>query len=279
MNNEEDYIASGVLELYAAGALSEEERLEVEGMAAGSPEIRIALEEACAVMEQYATLHAVKPSAALKARVLEQIVVQGPVSASEAEEQTVRPLYPVEDEHRVGSAYKWMFAASIALFLLSGFMSIRFYQNWQEAEEKLAEALVSQQMLAQNYQTTSNRLEQQEQILRVLRDENFQSVRLQGVEAHPEANVLVYWNPEQQEVFVDAVQLPDPPAGKQYQLWALLDGKPIDAGLINVEGKQYPMQQMKPIGAAQAFAVTLEPAGGSVNPSLDQLYVMGETES
>ncbi|MFD2999618.1 anti-sigma factor domain-containing protein [Pontibacter toksunensis] len=276
MNSEDVYIASGVLELYAAGALNEEERLDVERMAANSPAVRTALDEACAVMEQYATLHAVQPSPALKARVLDTIVPHTPAAAGE--EQSFRPLYPVEDE-REGSAYKWMFAASIALFLLSGFMSIRFYQNWQEAEEKLAQALVSQQTLAQNFQTTSYRLEQQEQVLRVLRDESFQSVRLQGVEAHPEANVLVYWNPEQREVYVDAVQLPAPPAGKQYQLWAMLDGKPIDAGLINLKNNQLSMQQMKEIGAAQAFAITLEPAGGSVNPTLEQLYVMGEVKS
>lgn len=277
MNNEDDYIASGVLELYATGALDEEERLEVERMAANSPEVRTALDEACFVMEQYAALHAVQPSPALKARVLEQIGAQSPALV-EDEQPAVRPLYPVEDE-RESSAYKWMFAASIALFLLSGFMSIRFYQNWQEAEEKLAQALVAQETLAQNYQTTSYRLEQQEQMLRVIRNEDFQSVRLQGVEGHPEAEVLVYWNPEQREVYVDNVQLPEPPAGKQYQLWALLDGNPIDAGLIDMESAQRSLQQMKEIGAAQAFAVTLEPAGGSVSPTLEQLYVMGEVES
>ncbi|WP_162056234.1 anti-sigma factor [Pontibacter pamirensis] len=278
MNKEEDYIASGVLELYAAGALSEEERLEIERVAANSPEVRAALDEACAVMEHYAALHAVQPPPALKARVLGQIVAQSPVAIEEEKQQSVRPLYPVEDE-RGSSAYKWMLAASIALFLLSGFMSIRFYQNWQEAEEKLAQALTAQETLAQNYQTTSYQLQQQEQVLRVLRNADFQPVRLQGVEAHPEADVLVYWNPEEREVYVGAVQLPAPPAGKQYQLWALLDGKPIDAGLINMESNQLSLQQMKEIGAAQAFAVTLEPAGGSVNPTLEQLYVMGEVKS
>ena len=275
MNNE-DYITSGILELYAAGALSEEERLEVERMAATSPEVRSALDEACAVMEQYAALHAVQPRPDLKERIQKQIAAQSP--AMVAEEQNVRPMYPGEDEQG-SSAYKWMFAASIALFLLSAFMSFRFYQNWQQAEERLVQALAYQETLAQNYQTTTYQLEQQEQILRVLRDDDFRTVRLQGVEAHPEANVLVYWNPEQQEVYVDAVQLPVPPAGKQYQLWALQNGNPIDAGMINLGSGQMSLQQMKEISAAQAFAVTLEPAGGSVNPTLEQLYVMGEVGS
>lgn len=267
-----------MLELYAAGALSAEERLEVERMAADSPEVRAALHDACGVMEQYASMHAVQPPSALKDRVMGQIMVDQPPSEYPVEENAVRPLY-TEDEQGSGP-YKWMFAASIALFLLSGFMSFRFYQNWKDAEARLAQVLASEQTLAQNYQTASYQLSQQEQVLRVLRDSNYRPVKLQGVEAHPEANALVYWNPEEEKVYIDAVQLPAPPAGKQYQLWALLDGKPIDAGLISMEnGSAASMQAMKGIRAAQAFAVTLEPTGGSVNPTLEQLYVMGEVSS
>ncbi|GAA4438305.1 hypothetical protein GCM10023188_33570 [Pontibacter saemangeumensis] len=277
MNNE-DYIASGVLELYAAGALGTEERLEVERKAAESPEVRAALQEAIEVMEHYAALHAVQPPAALKERVMNQVLPAQPSPEDTLEETALRSLYP--DDEPDSGPYKWMFAASIVLFLLSGFMSFRFYQNWQDAEERLAQALASEQTLAQNYQTASYQLNQQEQILRVLRDGDYRPVKLQGVEAHPEANALVYWNPEQQKVYIDAVQLPAPPAGKQYQLWALLDGKPINAGLISLEnGSASAMQAMKDIPAAQAFAVTLEPVGGSENPTLEQLFVMGEVRS
>lgn len=90
--------------------------------------------------------------------------------------------------------------------------------------------------------------------------------------------MMVYWNPDQQKVYVDAGQLPAPPAGKQYQLWALAGGQPVDAGMLQVN-RQPGLQQMKPVGAAQAFAVTLEPEGGSASPTLEQLYVMGEVQS
>ncbi|MHA6247544.1 anti-sigma factor [Pontibacter sp. CAU 1760] len=280
MNNDE-YIASGILELYAAGALSQEEKLEVEHRAADSPEVHAALQEACRVMEEYASLYAVAPNPALKNRILNQIghSPSDDTIVAEEDEQPVRPLYPVQEPE--SSPYKWMFAASIALFLLSGFMSIRFYQNWQNAEDKLAQALALEQTMAQNYQTASYRLNQQEQALQVLRSGDFRLVRLQGVEGHADAQVLVYWNAAAQQVYIDPLQLPAPPAGKQYQLWALLDGKPIDAGLISLkqgESREL-LQPMKGIGAAQAFAVTLEPAGGSVNPTLEQLYVMGEVSS
>ncbi len=70
--------------------------------------------------------------------------------------------------------------------------------------------------------------------------------------------------------------LPTPPTDKQYQLWALVDGKPVDAGMItDLED----LQAMKEMPEAQAFAITLEPKGGSVNPTLEQLYVIGNVKA
>nr|WP_255531382.1 anti-sigma factor [Pontibacter sp. 172403-2] len=246
-------------------------------MAASSAEIQAALQEACEAIDNYARLHAVPPRPELKASIMQHIAAVSPLAGGYADEaDNVRPLYPAAEKKAL--PYRWMFAASVVLFLLSGFLSYHFYQKWQQAEGKLSTALASQQTLAQNYQTASYQLNQQEQLLRMLRDEDYRPVKLKGVEAHPNANVMVYWSPQQQKVYVDAVQLPALPAGKQYQLWALYDGKPIDAGMLQANG-QPGMQQMKQIEAAQAFAITLEPVGGSINPTLDQMFVMGEIKS
>ena len=53
---------------------------------------------------------------------------------------------------------------------------------------------------------------------------------------------------------------------------AFKDGKPIDAGVFDINGK---LQRMNNIEGADAFAVTLEPKGGSVGPTMDQLYLVG----
>jgi len=274
--NNEEYITSGILEMYAAGVLDQHERQEVERMAASSADVQAALQEACEVMDNYARLYAVTPKPELKGRIMTHIAGESSLNGDAAERDNVRPLYA--DVEKQGSSYKWMFAASVVLFLMSGFLSYYFYQKWQQAESQLSIALAGEQTLAQNYQTASYQLNRQEQILRMLRDEDYRPVKLQGVEAHPDANVMVYWSPQQQKVYVDAVQLPALPAGKQYQLWALYNGKPIDAGMLQINGEPS-IQQMKQIGAAQAFAITLEPAGGSISPTLEQMYVMGEIKS
>jgi anti-sigma-K factor RskA len=69
-------------------------------------------------------------------------------------------------------------------------------------------------------------------------------------------------------------KLPMPPSDKQYQLWALKDGKPYDAGVFDMTGDMH-MMPVK-IGEADAFAVTLEKKGGSPTPTLTQLYMMGK---
>ncbi len=267
-----------MLELYAAGGLTQAEREEVELRAATSTEIRAALDEACAAMEAYARLHSVQPAPALKNRILASMQQHDAINANAEEiDSDLVQMYPAEVDE--GSPYKWMFAASIALFLLSGLVSFHFYNKWQQAEERLAVAMASEQRFAQNLEVVSLKAQQQEQALAVLRDPAFKTVKLVGVEGHPDANMRVYWNPQRQQVYVDLVNLPQPPAGKQYQLWALDNGKPVDAGMIAYRGTNLSMQQMKAIGSAQAFAVTLEPAGGSKNPTLEQLMVMGKVES
>jgi hypothetical protein len=50
--------------------------------------------------------------------------------------------------------------------------------------------------------------------------------------------------------------LPAPALGKQYQLWAIVDGKPVDAGIISLQKEIYKIQKMKSFGSAQAFAIT-----------------------
>ena len=72
--------------------------------------------------------------------------------------------------------------------------------------------------------------------------------------------------------------MPAPPSDKQYQLWALLDGKPIDLGMLNFDAKQKKLLvRMKNAQNAQAFAITLEKKDRP-DPSTPagDMYVMGK---
>ena len=98
-------------------------------------------------------------------------------------------------------------------------------------------------------------------------------VKMAGTKGKEDDAATVYWDTRSKDVYVYTNKLPQAPAGKQYQLWAIVDGKPVDAGLLgNCDG----VCKMKNIPAAQAFAITLEDTGGSKEPHLDQLFVIGK---
>jgi len=102
-------------------------------------------------------------------------------------------------------------------------------------------------------------------------------VALKGLEAAPDAAAKIFWMQNTGEVFIDPSNLPDAPQGKQYQLWAIVDGKPVDGGMIltSKKGDKYRIQKMKSFGKAEAFAVTLEDEKGNPTPK-GPMYVMGK---
>jgi anti-sigma-K factor RskA len=59
----------------------------------------------------------------------------------------------------------------------------------------------------------------------------------------------------------------------QYQLWAIVDGKPVSAGIYS-EDKDSQIVLSK-IENPQAFAITLEKQGGSIVPTMENMFVIG----
>jgi len=52
----------------------------------------------------------------------------------------------------------------------------------------------------------------------------------------------------------------------------------VDAGMLTAATTTGAgLQQMKDIASAQAFAMTIEPVGGSVNPTMSTMTVIGNT--
>lgn len=279
----EAYISSGILELYAAGALTTSEREEVEQLAKLHPAVQTELDSILDTFNQYASLHAVTPPAYLKEKVLSAVHAHNRGNRNQESGETVVgqsariiPMLKERQDAAASTAFKWLIAASVTLLLVSNALSIYFYRNWKSTEQRLQLAEVSQQQYAQNIQRVRQQLTQKEQALALVSDPATEQVVLKGVPKFPDSKATIYWHQETKKVYLSVNNLPVPPSDKQYQLWALLDGKPIDAGVLNTA--LVAVQPMKNIARAQAFAITLEPKGGSISPTLDQMYVMGNIQ-
>ena len=285
--NIEEYISSGVLELYAAGALTAAEKAEVDQVAAQYPEVRAELNIILDTLDRYAEIHAIKPPAALKNKVLDAVFRQETNSSATKETETspitgaesnarVIPIGRVANQAAASTAFKWLVAASLILLVLSNALSIYFYRNWKESEQNLQLALNTQQQYAHNFERVQQKLSANQKAMMLIKDANTLRIELKGVEKSPDSRVTVYWHRLTKDVYINVENLPAPPAGKQYQLWALVDGKPVDAGLLNGTDMSTDLHHMKDVQQAQAFAITLEPKGGSINPTLEAMYVMGK---
>lgn len=108
-------------------------------------------------------------------------------------------------------------------------------------------------------------------------DPDARVVALAGTGQAPQARASLSYNSRTGVFTLSVSSLPTPPAGKAYQLWYLVKGRPVDGGVfITGPGGQAMMRGPLPPQArgATAFTVTLEPSIGSNKPTGEK-YLLG----
>lgn len=269
------YISSGVLESYVLGELTPSEAQQVEEMAARYPEVREELQLIELTLDSVLHAAAVAPPADVRTAVLNMLPQQAELEKKPVTEAPVRQLHSPEAKAPDLQYQRWLTAASLGLAVVSSLAAVYFWSRWQETEDQIASLLTQNTVLVQHVSTLENRTAEIEQSLAVFTDPAFKAVPLKGLEPAPNAQAVVYWNPATAQAFLNPGSLPKAPAGKQYQLWAIVDGKPVNAGVFDTTGTL--IKAIQDIPKASAFAITLEPQGGSPSPTLEQMYVIGET--
>lgn len=274
------YINSGILELYVLGSLTPHEQREVEEMAARHPEVRTELQEIEKSMHLYAEEHAIEPPATTKDRVLNSLITNladdRNLTSSVHQQETKRAEAKLVDIRagRQTSFYKYAFAASLLLLCLSIAALATLYNSLQKANGQLLS------LQTQN-QKFSNLVKYQSDVLDVYQGNDFKRVTLKGMPKSPNSTLDVAFSPAKKKVMLSTahMNLPVNDKSHQYQLWALVNGKPVDLGVFDAQtdsATNQGMLEMKSIAAADAFAVTLEPRGGSTNPTLTEMMVMAK---
>jgi len=284
VENLKAYIESGVLELYVLGDLSSEETLQVEEMAARYPEVRAEIDAIEQAMEQYAMQNAVEPSADVETRLFEKLGF----SDLEEQEEVVsnQPVYTEEPKiiRLDGSdgkvrTLRYALVACVALLVMSVAALFITYNKLNDAHSQIASLNLDKQKFA----GVVSKLEYDNKGLNNMAEmadsKEWATIRMQGQAISPKSKMNVYWNKKDKSVLINyvAMDLPKADAEHEYQLWALVNGKPVSLGVFGKADStsNEAILKMQTIQEAQAFAVTLEPMGGSVNPTMEKLTVMG----
>jgi len=266
------YIETGILELYVLGDVTPDEKLQVEEMAKKHPAVKAELDEIERSLELYAQENAVEPSENLRSRVMGSILTNlGDDNNFPEKPQPVNHKLVELTARKENNFYKYAFAASLALLIASTIALVSVYSRLQQSTNQL-EAI---QLQNQHF---SNRVNLMDRELGIFRDPSFKLLKLQGTAKTPASVVMLAFSPSKKKVMIDMgnVKLPENDKDHQYQLWALVGGKPVDLGVFDAKNDSTGMKEMKSIALADAFAVTLEPKGGSVNPTMDQMVVLGK---
>lgn len=259
--NLQEYIASGILESYVVGDLNDHDRAEVEDNLRQYPELRQELAKIEQAHEAILLRAAVDPPVAAKQKVMAKISSRD--TSPPAEPAPVVPAW-----------WKYAAAAILAVALVNGYLAYNYHARWQQSQQEVDELISQNQQLALDRNRMEQVLDTTVGTLSILSDPSFRKILLNGTENSPQSLAQVFWNPTTNEVYLDVETLTALPSDRQYQLWAIVEGTPVDAGVFDA-GEQ--LLKMKNVARANAFAVTIEPKGGSENPSLETLQVIGNT--
>lgn len=292
--NAQDYISSGLLEAYVVGGLSLTESEQVAGAMCRFPEVALEVARLQEDLFRMAESDAVAPPPGLEDQIWAAIQASGaateapnhaatislppPASANGGEKPATRVIAfegaPIERRNTFGMAR----AAVIALLIGSVAANVMLWRRPKTLEQEVTWYKRQAEYLSTEKQTLTASLDRYKREAEMMAQPGMMPVPMLSTQpGHPMA-ATIYWDKAKSEAYVSVQKLPPPPTGMQYQLWAIADGKPVDLGMMSNEvASSGGMQKVpKAVTTSQAFAVSLERAGGVPSPTADKIFLLGK---
>jgi anti-sigma-K factor RskA len=233
------------------GLASEIERQEFESMCEIHPEVEEARTAFELALEGQLLSDAVAVPAHLKQAITERLDGASTDTDITEQEETQAPVRSI-------GVWKWLAAASIVLLAGTVYWAVTTNNKYQTLR-------AANQDLQNQLQDATAHLDTMKSYADILQKPGVRMAAMHGT-SNPAMYATVYWDTATKDVYLMINNLPQPASDKQYQLWALLNNQPIDLGMIEVKQERL-LYRMKNVRDAQAFAITLEPKGGSPKPT------------
>jgi hypothetical protein len=181
----------------------------------------------------------------------------------------------------IGTWLPW--AAAAGLLIVFAYTLFSWRLEHRQLQAVAGQNTETRQQLAELRDQLSGekaRARELEEINAVLAAPQRSVIAMAGLEAAPSATGSVYWD-HQKNRWVVTANLPPVPAGKVYQLWMVTPDAKISAGLIEPDARGHGFAIVDVpanVSQIQAAAITLEPQGGSPQPTMP-IYAIGKTTS
>jgi anti-sigma-K factor RskA len=257
-----DYIESGLLELYVYGALSPKEQAKIAQDVAKDPELQAEVESIETILLELskATSPGVNPS------IKESVVTK----------LRSKPFQHKPKVKIITSNYSY-FGWAAAILLLGGILwLLKLNQDLQNDIEVVNSQLEMKEVLVTE---ASKKVETLEELFLQMGDPSTRKLTLPGNKLNsPNSSAAAFYTDEKEQLILDISRLPKAPEGMVYQAWSLkfepLTPKSIGL-LAETNSSKNRVFRFKNVPESEGFGITLEPAGGSEQPNLKQLYALG----
>ena len=253
MNNER---FEDLKDAYVLGALPEEERQSFEDYLAGHPERQAEIDELGAIAGLLAfSAQEQEPSPELRSRLMEVVEAE-----AEPRRVTRRSM-----SARIGDYLSFRsLALGAAALLVIGLLSwnVLLQGQLQDLQGQVADARGQVQDLQGQVEEARDQRQVQQS----------QTIELKGSWAEQGANAEVALIHKDQIILV-ARNLPSVPEDRTCQIWVIKGDVPKPSGLFQPDGNMTATPITNSITQADVIAVTVEPAGGSDQPTSDPVLL------
>jgi hypothetical protein len=164
---------------------------------------------------------------------------------------------------RPSSAAWWLAAAAALLFAFAAWDDARLRRQREDLRSQTAQ-------LSAELATARQDVARRELRVKVLESDDVKVLFLGGKDPQPSARAKVFWSEKAKTGMLLAGNLAPLPPDKQYELWVFAEGKPVAAGVFDVDASGralFESTSLPGVSAAQNFAVTIEPRGGVPQPT------------
>jgi anti-sigma-K factor RskA len=246
-----DFLESGLLDKYLIGATTVSETHKVEAYIAKHQDIKEEYEILQVQLELAAMSNAINPPS----HTLDAIV-------KAIDNQSV--VHQIHKQRKI--PFWFSVAASVTALIFAGSSYMFYNQNKSLLDENntIAEEVFD---LRSDIEKNNDKLDRVMRELMRLNNPETQKYILRGNERAKDLKAIAYINPIEKSSLIDVVSLPELSEEQSYQMWAKLQDKMVNLGILDVNDRK--LLSVPYIENALSLSITIEPKGGNENASLE----------
>ncbi|WP_034062029.1 anti-sigma factor domain-containing protein [Lacinutrix jangbogonensis] len=250
-NNKDTFLKSDLLERYLTGQTNTQESIEVESYINTFPEIKEAYNTLQNKLELVAFANAEEAPTHLLGNILESL-----------DEKPVIIL----NEKQKKSSFNFGIAASIAALVFAGSSVYFYFQNQDLVNEN--QVIVDELYdLRSDIDQNNSKLNALAEQFSQLNNPETEKYILNGNLRAKNLKTVAYINSKEKTSMIDVVSLPILPENQEYQIWAELQDKQVNLGILSIRDRR--LQQIPYTKDALGLSITIEEKGVKPNNNRD----------